>query len=218
LTTRICPVCKHEAGSPHHVKPRSEGGTDETRNIVWLCEDCHNEAERIFDETGLEYSPKVARLIRGLLGFSVSSGREREHVCQLVPRCTTELTEGQKVMTELAGMKRELLKYKDLCTELGHNPGSTVTCKRCGRIFICSDGRYAMCMECRMYVVSCLGLFGKPTIKLIGYVTDETLAARSYKLERVYLLEKGFRFIKEIEPEYEVADEGSGRYIRITAQ
>ena len=63
---RICPLCDQEANSPHHIKPRSEGGTDEPRNIVYLCRSCHDQVE------GVEFTPElVTRMRRESLGKDV---------------------------------------------------------------------------------------------------------------------------------------------------
>lgn len=49
-----CPLCDStEYLTRHHIKPRSEGGTDESRNTVWLCNPCHNRVE------GLVFSPDL---------------------------------------------------------------------------------------------------------------------------------------------------------------
>ena len=40
-----CPICSNKAVSQHHIKPRAEGGTDDPRNLVWLCKKCHDEVE-----------------------------------------------------------------------------------------------------------------------------------------------------------------------------
>ncbi len=42
---KLCPLCDKPAVSPHHIKPRSQGGTDDPRNIVMLCKSCHDEVE-----------------------------------------------------------------------------------------------------------------------------------------------------------------------------
>ena len=44
---RKCPLCDKDANSNHHIKPISEGGIDESRNIVWLCRPCHDKVEGI---------------------------------------------------------------------------------------------------------------------------------------------------------------------------
>jgi len=53
VNQRKCPLCGQTANSPHHIKPRAEGGTDEPRNIVYLCRSCHNEIE------GLDFTPNL---------------------------------------------------------------------------------------------------------------------------------------------------------------
>ena len=55
----FCPVCGELADSPHHAKPRSAGGTDEPRNIEWLCKHCHDYIEQIQEERGVELSPDL---------------------------------------------------------------------------------------------------------------------------------------------------------------
>jgi len=40
---RVCFVCnKRKLTDFHHLKPRSEGGKDESRNFMVVCYDCHN--------------------------------------------------------------------------------------------------------------------------------------------------------------------------------
>ena len=48
-----CPICDKEADSPHHIKSRAEGGTDDPRNLINLCKKCHNDIE------GLELTPEL---------------------------------------------------------------------------------------------------------------------------------------------------------------
>jgi len=46
----MCPICKKEkAISPHHIRPRKFGGSDNKYNIIWLCVDCHNKVEYATD-------------------------------------------------------------------------------------------------------------------------------------------------------------------------
>lgn len=61
----LCPICRERpANSPHHIKPVSAGGTDDPRNKVSLCKECHDLVEFLYDETGLEYSPYVIGFVR----------------------------------------------------------------------------------------------------------------------------------------------------------
>ena len=59
-----CPVCSGIAGSPHHIKPVSAGGTNSPKNKVMLCRGCHDIVEDIYDREGIEYSPSLAQYIR----------------------------------------------------------------------------------------------------------------------------------------------------------
>jgi 5-methylcytosine-specific restriction endonuclease McrA len=59
-----CPICKSQkATSKHHILPRALGGTDDKKNIVWLCPDCHNIVEEHTSEDSL-YCPKMVKHIR----------------------------------------------------------------------------------------------------------------------------------------------------------
>lgn len=41
-----CSLCDNIlAGSEHHIKPRAYGGTNDNKNLVFLCMDCHNAVE-----------------------------------------------------------------------------------------------------------------------------------------------------------------------------
>ena len=43
---KICKLCgKATCLTVHHIKPRSEGGSNDERNLETLCEDCHNKVE-----------------------------------------------------------------------------------------------------------------------------------------------------------------------------
>ena len=70
---RKCPLCDKEASSPHHIKPRSEGGTDDERNLVWLCKSCHDRVE------GLEFTPDLIESERRRMkGARATSGETYE--------------------------------------------------------------------------------------------------------------------------------------------
>jgi len=74
-----CFVCGNAKAAPHHVIPRSEGGEGTADNIVWLCENHHNEAEG--DSAGAWsriYSLRTA------LGFDVVQSATRRKKRQLV--------------------------------------------------------------------------------------------------------------------------------------
>ncbi len=55
---KLCPICDGEATSPHHIKPRAEGGSDKPRNIIYLCKRCHDEIEE------REVTPQLLRTLR----------------------------------------------------------------------------------------------------------------------------------------------------------
>ena len=42
MSTNKCFICKNTPTSAHHIIPRAEGGTDDERNIIYVCEKCHN--------------------------------------------------------------------------------------------------------------------------------------------------------------------------------
>ena len=65
---RKCPLCDKEADSQHHIKPRSEGGSNEPRNLVWLCKACHNNVE------GREFTPSLIESERRRLKGSAALG------------------------------------------------------------------------------------------------------------------------------------------------
>lgn len=58
----FCPGCfTREANSKHHIKPRSQGGTDDNRNTRLLCKECHDVVEEMQEEAGLELCPELLR-------------------------------------------------------------------------------------------------------------------------------------------------------------
>lgn len=61
---QFCPICGKEADSPHHICPRSLGGTDEPRNIIWLCKHCHDAVEERQEQSGVELSPDLIEQMR----------------------------------------------------------------------------------------------------------------------------------------------------------
>lgn len=66
-----CPICSSlGANSPHHIRPSSDGGSDNHRNKVLLCKGCHDVVEEIYCRTGAELSPDMIALIRLEYRFS----------------------------------------------------------------------------------------------------------------------------------------------------
>ena len=62
-------MCDKEAVSLHHIQPRSEGGTDDPRNLVWLCKSCHDKVE------GIPFTPELIESERRKIkGASATSG------------------------------------------------------------------------------------------------------------------------------------------------
>lgn len=64
----ICPVCLKPLVlfSSHHVIPRSQGGKDDSRNIIHMCGDCHDILESYTDR-GIYYSPELVKQIQLML-------------------------------------------------------------------------------------------------------------------------------------------------------
>lgn len=70
-----CPICSSMgASSPHHIRPSSDGGSDNHRNKVLLCKGCHDIVEDIYRRTGVELSPDMIALIRLEYGFPGARG------------------------------------------------------------------------------------------------------------------------------------------------
>jgi len=68
---RKCPFCSKQANSHHHIVPRSEGGKDEPRNMMWLCVSFHDYYE------GQEITPPMITSERlRLLGKKATSHEE----------------------------------------------------------------------------------------------------------------------------------------------
>lgn len=56
---RRCAFCGKEAAEVHHIRPRAYGGTDQPRNLMPLCRECHEEVHRRL-EKGLETAIELA--------------------------------------------------------------------------------------------------------------------------------------------------------------
>jgi len=60
----LCPVCKeNKKSSNHHIKPLTQGGTNNKKNIVALCQRCHDIIETYTDNRQY-YSPNLVREVR----------------------------------------------------------------------------------------------------------------------------------------------------------
>ena len=52
-----CPLCdRKKASSNHHILPKEQGGSDNSKNIIWLCKKCHDELEL----SNLLFTPELA--------------------------------------------------------------------------------------------------------------------------------------------------------------
>lgn len=83
MTVRLigrCPVCGDTANSGHHIRPRDEGGGDDHRNKVSLCSRCHDLVEEICQETGLQYSSALVRILQLKLGLPLKLYSPRRRV------------------------------------------------------------------------------------------------------------------------------------------
>ena len=45
MSTEKCFICKSTPTSRHHITPRTKGGTDESRNMIYVCNKCHDKIE-----------------------------------------------------------------------------------------------------------------------------------------------------------------------------
>lgn len=73
LTERLCPICGMVADSPHHVKPRSLGGNDDAKNIVYLCRKCHDHIEELQEKRSVELSPELINEMRRELSIKLGT-------------------------------------------------------------------------------------------------------------------------------------------------
>ena len=64
---RRCMSCGEPADEVHHIRPRHLGGTDHPRNLVPLCEACHDEVHRRLDAA---VSEAIERTTRSMLEAS----------------------------------------------------------------------------------------------------------------------------------------------------
>ena len=123
-----CPVCKENlAISPHHVKPRAEGGTDSPRNIVKLCKRCHDIIEEIYSQTGIRYSSKLIKLVRLRFEFTNRPQTRVQQVVEVVRRTPA---------------------YRFVQHRSPKPVPTPVTCPRCGKRHLPKKYSTVLCMEC----------------------------------------------------------------------
>lgn len=131
--TSTCPICYSGANSPHHIKPLSSGGKDESRNKVWLCKRCHDIVEMMHDEAGLEYSPALVYHIRKEfnLGEPVRAPLTR-------PRYGTLRS------------RKSVIRFRDSTTVTTRwtNWPKVGTCALCGHEFERTRPSQAVCLGC----------------------------------------------------------------------
>lgn len=76
MSEKYCPVCGKEANSPHHVRPRGQGGTDDPKNICWLCRQCHDLVDEMQEETGLGLCPELIYRVRQKLHIKLERDKD----------------------------------------------------------------------------------------------------------------------------------------------
>jgi hypothetical protein len=73
----ICPIClKVPATFPHLIKPRDQGGTDDRRNLLYLCPGCHALAESFCALRQEILSPELISMLR--LGLTAKKDSDYE--------------------------------------------------------------------------------------------------------------------------------------------
>lgn len=144
-SSRSCPICGDSAPSPHHILPEAEGGTNDSKNIVWLCVPCHDVVEQIYDETGQLYSPAVIEVARQMLGLDHSSRAKPSGSTRLLPRkpAGAFASDLARLRKALAGIRRDIADAL-----VDSTFGAKVVC-RCGKVYRSSTGRFSTCLQCR---------------------------------------------------------------------
>ncbi|KKM93237.1 hypothetical protein LCGC14_1210440 [marine sediment metagenome] len=119
-----CPVClKGKTESPHHIVPRSHGGTDEDSNLIDVCLSCHDELETLADK-GIYFTPRMALLLR-LSGTAFQNNSE-----DIVINYNAEA----KVPVYTPHTKHEpsgnlFMKYSQILLMMGINPSTVESSK-----------------------------------------------------------------------------------------
>lgn len=196
MNARTCPICKAEAVSPHHIIPKSEGGTDDRKNIAWLCKRCHDRVEEVYYMTGVMYCPSVVQFVQDELGINRLVKEEVSR--KLKPRKSHRLSEFDTMRIKLRKLKESARILLVLAPSEG---GRRAICGQCGQEFFCHDNRFSMCGRCRKLLAARLNLPSKTAPwKILGSVTDRAIAAKSYRLKECYLMDNAFYFTKYVDP------------------
>lgn len=59
----ICPICgKEELLTRHHVKPKRQGGMNTPENSFYVCRDCHNIIDRLWNEHRVKYVKIILKM------------------------------------------------------------------------------------------------------------------------------------------------------------
>lgn len=45
----VCALCSNPTQEVHHIRPRFLNGSDDPRNLIGLCRDCHDDVHRVLD-------------------------------------------------------------------------------------------------------------------------------------------------------------------------
>lgn len=95
----ICQQCKGKSGSKkievHHIKPRSEGGTNHPSNLICLCHDCHTKHHKgELKLNKFNVGLKTAQSLRSAAAMNVTKDRIFEEVKKMFPNMTIRKTYG----------------------------------------------------------------------------------------------------------------------------
>lgn len=131
---KVCPICgENVANSDHHVNPRSNGGTNASRNRVRLCKRCHDIVEEIYERTGLEYSSGLVVLIQLEYNFAPQTKPAEPFK-----------PEGERIRRKVIRFRSPRLKPDQSRDNLPPR-----MCARCGGKYQPTRYSQALCQTCR---------------------------------------------------------------------
>jgi len=95
----ICQQCKGKSGSKkievHHIKPRSEGGTNHPTNLICLCHDCHTKHHKgVLKLKKFNVRLKTAQSLRSAAVMNATKDRIFEEIKKMFPNMTVRKTYG----------------------------------------------------------------------------------------------------------------------------